>query len=100
MSGYHILKNGEFEDYIEPEILVKILENINPGIGITTEFIDNDRKKGESTSKIILKYYHLYGKEHVFPGKPKLGEEIAHFWATNGIPKEIEGIIFSVMNVS
>ncbi len=100
LRGYHILKNGEFEDYIEPEVLVKILENINPGIGIPTEFIDINRENGESTSKIIQKYYRLHGKEHVFPGKPKLGEEIAHFWATNGIPKEIEDIIFSVMNIS
>lgn len=100
LGEYHILENGEFEDYVESEVLVAILENMNPGIGITTEYIDINRKKGESKSKIIQKYYYLYGKEHVFPGKPKLGEEIAHFWALNGIPEEIKDIIFSVMNIS
>ncbi len=100
LGEYHILENGEFEDYVEPEILVNVLENMNHGIGITTEYIDINRKKGESTSKIIQKYYYLYGKKHVFPGKPKLGEEIANFWAMNGIPNAIKDIIFSVMNIS
>lgn len=97
---YHILENGEFEDYVEPEILVEILENMNPGIGITIEYIEAGRKKGKSTSKIIQDYYYQFGKEYVFPGKPKLGEEIACFWVRNSIPKEIENIIFNVMNIS
>lgn len=100
LSEYHILQNGEFEDYVEPEILVEILENMNPGIGITIEYIEANRKKGKLTSKIIQEYYYRFGKEQVFPGKPKLGEEIAYFWVRNGIPKEIEDIIFSVMNIS
>lgn len=99
-GSYHILEKGEFEDYIEPEILVKTLEKINPGIGITVEYIETNRKKGKSTSKIIHDYYYQFGNRYNFPGKPKLGEEIAHFWAQNGIPEEIKDIIIGVMNVS
>jgi len=99
-GSYHILEKGEFEDYIEPEILVKILEKINPGIGITIEYIEAHRKKGKSTSKIIQDYYYQFGERYKFPGKPKLGKEIAHFWAQNGIPEEIKDIIIKVMNIS
>lgn len=99
-GSYHILEKGEFEDYIEPKILVKILEKINPGIGITDEYIEANRKKGKSTSKIIHDYYYQFGNRYNFPGKPKLGEEVAHFWAQNGIPEEIKDIIIRVMNIS
>jgi hypothetical protein len=99
-GSYHILEKGEFEDYIEPDILVKILEKINPGIGVTIEYIEAHRKKGKSTSKIIQDYYYQFGERYKFPGKPKLGKEIAHFWAHNGIPEEITDIIIRVMNIS
>lgn len=97
---HHILEKGEFEDYVEPDTLVEILENLNPGIGITIEYIETNRKKGKSTSKIIQEYYYRFGNGHVFPGKPKLGEKIAHFWASNGIPEEIKDTIISVLNIS
>ncbi len=100
LGSYHILEKGEFEDYIEPEILVKVLEKLNPKIGITIEYIETHRKKGKSTSKIIQDYYYQFGEHYKFPGKPKLGEETAHFWAQNGIPEEIEDIIIGVMNIS
>lgn len=95
----YILDKGEFEDYVEAQTLVEILEKMTPGIGITTEYIEENRKKGKKTSKIILDYYHKRDAEHVFPGKPKLGEEIALFWIKRGIPDEIEGIILDVMNI-
>jgi hypothetical protein len=79
LGEYHILENGEFEDYVEPELLVRVLENMNPGIGLNAKYIETNREKGKTTSKIIQEYYHRFGNEHVFPGKPKLGEEIAHF---------------------
>lgn len=99
-GGYHILKNGEFEDYVESDTLVQILEKIDPGIGIDAKYIDENRARGKATSKIIDDYYYRFGNEHVFPGKPILGKEIAQFWAKNNIPLEIRSIILNTMNIA
>jgi hypothetical protein len=99
-NNCYILSKGEFEDYVEAQAIVVILEKITPGIGITTEYVEENRTKGKKTSKIILDYYYIRGTEYVFPGKPELGKEIAHFWIERGIPEEIEGIILNVMNIA
>ncbi len=99
-NNYYILSKGEFEDYVEAQAIVEILEKMTPGIGITTEYVEENRTRGKKTSKIILDYYYLRGTEYVFPGKPDLGKEIAHFWIERGIPEEIEGIILNVMNIA
>ena len=98
-NNCYILDKGEFEDYVEAQAIVEILEKMTPGIGITTEYVEENRTRGKKTSKIILDYYYIQGTEYVVPRKPKLGEEIALFWIERGIPKEIEGIILDVMNI-
>ena len=99
-NNYHILKKGEFEDYVTSEALVQILERMNPGIGISIEYLDENRCNGKPTSKIITDYYYTRAEMFKFPGKPALGEEIANFWAQNGIPDEIKQIILDVMNIT
>lgn len=101
-NNYHVLSKGEFEDYVESDALVGILETIDPGIGITSEYIESNRYKKKSTSKIISDYYYHIGNKngYVLPGKPKLGEEIAHFWSQSQIPPEIKSIIYEVMNIA
>lgn len=99
-SNYHLLENGEFEDYVTAEELIIILKAIDPSINLTKEFIEDRRSMGKNTSKIISEYYYSIGQANKFPGKPKLGREIANYWATKGIPPEIRHIIENVMNIT
>jgi hypothetical protein len=99
-SNYHILERGEFEDYADSDSLANILELLNPGIGITQDFIELRRKTGKATSKIISEYYNSTNQVNKLPGKPKVGMEIANYWAEKGIPTEFQVIIKGVLNVT
>jgi len=98
-SNYHLLEKGEFEDYVTAEELTTILKAIDPSINLTKEYIEERRLKGKNTSKIISEYYNSIGQTNIFPGKPKLGQEIANYWTTKGMPLEIRQIIANVMNI-
>jgi hypothetical protein len=98
-SNFHVLEKGEFEDYVTAEELITILKAIDPNINLTKEYIEERRLKGKSTSKIISEYYNSIGQANRFPGKPKLGQEIANYWTTKGMPFEIRQIIADVMNI-
>jgi len=56
-------------------------------------------KSGKNTSRIVSEYYHSIGQTNRFPGKPRLGQEIANWWIENGIPPEIRQIITDVINI-
>lgn len=99
-SNYHILEKGEFEDYVDSSGLIHILESLDPGIGITQDYIESRRKTGKTSSKIISEYYYSINQVNNFPGKPKIGQEIANYWAENGIPDELQTVIKKVLNVA
>jgi hypothetical protein len=98
-SNYHILERGEFEDYADSDSLVYILELLDPGIGITQDYIESRRKAGTATSKIISEYYNSISHVNKFPGKPRIGLEIANLWANKGIPNELKIILKEVLNM-
>jgi hypothetical protein len=79
--------------------LATILNAIDPSINLTKEYIEERRHKGKSTSRIISEYYNSIGQANKFPGKPKVGQEIASYWTIKGIPPEIRQIIANVMNI-
>jgi hypothetical protein len=98
-SNYHILEKGEFEDYADSESLTYILELLDPGIGITQDYIESRRKAGKATYKIISEYYNSISQVNKLPGKPEIGREIANYWANRGIPNEFQFIIKGVLNL-
>jgi hypothetical protein len=98
-SNYHILEKGEFEDYINAEDLAIVLRSIDPDIEISKEYIEERKNNGKNASRIISEYYYSIGQTNRFPGKPKLGQEIANHWISKGIPKEIRQIINEVLNI-
>ena len=98
-SNFHLLKEGEFEDYIQSSVLVKILKSLTPNVEISSEYIDGERKQGVLTSKIVSKYYHTNPSGHPAPKKPVIAEKIALYWAENKIPAEFEEVIKAVLNL-
>lgn len=98
-ENFHILKEGEFEDYIKPDALIEILSSFTPNLKITNDYIVKEKEKGLSTSKIISKYYHNNVVKYPVPKKPEVAKKIALFWIQNGLPSEIEDIILDVMNI-
>lgn len=99
-SNYHILERGEFEDYADSDSLTYILELLDPGIGITQDYIESRRNAGKATSKIISEYYNSISQVNKLPGKPEIGREIANYWANKGIPNEFQFIIKGVLNAA
>lgn len=98
--NFHILEHGEFEDYIEPEVLVGILESLSPSIGITASDIDEGRNRNKSTSNIISKYYSDNAITFQRPSKPEIAEKAANQWSKIGLPEEIKEIIKKVLSMN
>ncbi len=99
-ENFHILKNGEFEDYIDPEPLISILKNITPDIDIKSDYIEENRSRGLGTSKIITKYYHQESIQNQNPTKPAVAVKIAQFWIKNEIPSEFIDIMNRTINLT
>ena len=99
-ANFHILKNGEFEDYIDPEPLISILKIFTPDIQLKTDYIEENRGRGLGTSKIIAKYYHQESIQNQNPTKPEVAKKIAQFWVDNKIPSEFVDIINRTINLT
>lgn len=98
-DNYHILEEGEFEDYITAPQLIEILKCFTPNIGITEDYIVANRRNN-NTSRIIQKIYHDENLKAVQPSKVEIGKEIIKKWASEGLPYEIERVIKRIMNLS
>lgn len=100
-NNFHILENGEFEDYIEPQSLIEILNNFTPNLDLTPEYIEKNRTKGIGTSKIVAKYYHQESPANQCPAKPDVAIKIAEFWCNNNkIPNEFKDIMVKTINLT
>ena len=99
-ANFHILEEGEFEDYIDPEPLINILKTFTPDIDLQAEYIEENRSTGLGTSKIIAKYYHQESILNQNPTKPEVAMKIAQFWVENEIPSEFVGIINRTVNLT
>lgn len=97
-SNYHILKEGELEDYIEPPSLIKILKTFTPDLTLSQEYIEENRSRGLGTSKIVAKFYHQESLHNQNPSKPEVAEEIAKHWVKNGVPEEFLIIMNNVLD--
>ena len=97
-SNYHILKEGELEDYIEPPALIEILKTFTPDITLSPEYIETNRLNGLGTSKIVAKFYHQESMHNQNPTKPDVAEKIAKYWAQNEVPNEFVEIMNNVLN--
>lgn len=95
-----ILKNGEFEDYIEPKSLIEILKIFTPEIELTPEYIIQNRSRGLATSKIIAKYYNEQSLRNQNPSKPDVAKLIAKYWVANEIPEEFLKIMNTVLDLA
>lgn len=96
-SNYHILSNGELEDYIDPLSLIDILKTFTPDITLTQEYININRSRGIGTSKIVAKFYHEESPHNQNPSKPDVAKKIAKYWAQHGVPKEFQAIMNNVL---
>ncbi|MCK4820004.1 hypothetical protein KA005_29840 [bacterium] len=96
-SNYHILKEGELEDYAEPSTIIEILKTFTPDIALTPEYIEDNRLRGLGTSKIIAKFYHEESIHNQNPSKPDVAKKIAKYWVMNGVPKEFEKVMNNVL---
>lgn len=99
-DNYHIFKQGEFEDYIDPASLIKILKNFTPDINIQSEYIEKDREKNIGTSKIVAKYYYQESIQNQCPSKPEVARKIAEYWVNTEIPSEFGNVMTKMLNIS
>lgn len=99
-TNFHILKKGEFEDYIDPQSLISILKTFTPDIELDTDYIEENRSRGLGTSKIIAKFYHHESIQNQNPTKPEVAKKIAQFWAGNKIPSEFVDIMNRTINLT
>ena len=99
-SNFHILKKGEFEDYIDPQSLISILKTFTPDIELNTDYIEENRNRSLGTSKIIAKFYHQESIQNQNPTKPEVAKKIAQFWAENKIPSEFVDIMNKTINLT
>lgn len=97
-SNYHVLNEGELEDYISPPALIEILKSFTPDINLSEEYIEENRSKGLGTSKIVAKYYHQESLHNQNPSKPEVAVEIAKHWGKNGVPEEFINIMNKVLD--
>jgi hypothetical protein len=99
-DNYHILTQGEFEDYIAPTSLIKILKDFTPDINLQSEYIEKDRGRNIGTSKIVAKFYHQESIHNQCPSKPEVAKKIADYWVSTEIPKEFKEIMTKMLNIS
>jgi hypothetical protein len=99
-TNYHVLQEGELEDYIDPQSLIKILKTFTPDITLNQEYIDANRLRGIGTSKIIAKFYHEESIQNQNPAKPDVAGKIATHWVQNEIPNEFVKIMNCVLDTS
>jgi len=97
-SNYHILKEGELEDYIEPLSLIKILKTFTSDLTLLPEYIEENRSRGLGTSKIVAKFYHQESLHNQNPSKPDVAEKIAKHWVQNEVPEEFLTIMNNVLD--
>ena len=96
--NYHILKEGELEDYIEPPSLIKILKTFTPDLKLLPKYIEESRSRGLRTSKIVAKFYYQESLHDQNPSKPDVAEKIAIHWVENEVPEEFLTIMNNVLN--
>ncbi|MCW5206967.1 hypothetical protein VU08_08600 [Desulfobulbus sp. F5] len=96
-NNYHILKNGELEDYVDSDALIEILKSFTPDIKITKEYINEKLLQGIGTSKVISKYYHENDIKNK-PSKPIFAEKIGEYWVKKGVPMEFTEIMEKILN--
>lgn len=99
-NNFHILENGEFEDYIDPNSLIEILKMFTLDIDLQAEYIEQGRERGIGTSKIVAKYYYQESSKNQCPSKPDVAIKIAEFWADNEIPTEFKDIMVKTLNLT
>lgn len=99
-NNFHVLENGEFEDYIEPNSLIEILKKFTPDIDLQVEYIEQHREKEIGTSKIVAKYYYQESSRNQCPSKVDVAIKIAEFWADNEMPVEFKDIMVKTLNLT
>jgi len=99
-SNYHILEDGELEDYVAPSTIIEILKKFTPDITLTTEYIEANRLKGLGTSKIVAKFYYEESIQNQNPTKPDVAKKIAKYWTQHEVPSEFKKVMNKVLELT
>lgn len=99
-ENYHILSQGEFEDFIDPTSMIKILKEFTPDINLQSQYIEEGRARNIGTSKIVAKFYYQESIHNQCPPKPEIAKKIAEHWVNTEIPKEFKDIMTKMLNIT